>query len=445
MSYRLQRRALLATAAASALAGCGEGTWLGESSAPPLPGERKAVLLIEDQLSADPRIASLNITLPPPERNAAWPQSGGNAVHAMQHVTAAETIAEVWRTGIGAASGGRSLILTGPVIAGGTVYAVDADGIAVALNASDGKQLWEFEAENVEVIDRLVSGAIAVADGRAYVVAGNGMIFAVDAGTGKELWRRQLQAPMRTTPTLIAGKVLVPTDDSQLYALDGITGDILWQHAGLFEQVGMLGGASPAATDEIVVAAYGSGEVVALSLQNGQPIWNETVLRPRRTLAIGAISDIVADPVITEGRVIVAGASGEMAAFDLTRGDRLWTADVTSTQTPWVAGSFIYIITERNELVCLLLQGGRIRWISPLPTLVDPTNIDSRRIRWVGPILVSDRLLVASSEGDIYSISPYTGEVLGKAAAGGPVSVPMAVADGTVFVLTDGAKVIAFR
>lgn len=445
MNYKVQRRSLLATAAAGVLAGCSEGTWLGESSAPPLPGERKAVLLIDDQLSADPRIATLNVTLPPPERNAAWPQSGGNATHAMQHVAAAETITEAWRTGIGAAAGGRSWILTGPVVTGGMVYAVDADGIAVALNASDGKQVWEFEAENVEVIDRLVSGAIAVADGRAYVVAGNGMIFGLDAGAGTELWRRQLQAPMRTTPTLIAGMVLAPTDDSQLYALDGATGDILWQHAGLFEQAGMLGGASPAATDEIVVAAYGSGEVVALSLQSGQPIWNETVVRPRRTLAIGAISDIVADPVISDGRVIVAGASGEMAAFDLARGDRLWTADVTSTQTPWVAGSFIYIITERNELVCMLQQGGRIRWISPLPTLVDPTNIDSRRIRWVGPILVSDRLLVASSEGDIYSVSPYTGEVLGKTAAGGPVSVPMAVADGTVFVLTDGAKVIAFR
>ena len=163
------------------------------------------------------------------------------------------------------------------------------------------------------------------------------------------------------------------------------------------------------------------------------------------SLAIGAISVIVADPVISEGRVIVAGASGEMAAFDLMRGDRLWTADVTSTQTPWVAGSFIYIITERNELVCMLQQGGRIRWISPLPTLVDPSNIDSRRIRWVGPILVSDRLLVASSEGELVTLSPQTGEQLGSVAIGGGVSVPPAVADGTVFFLTDDAELVAFR
>ena len=35
-------------------------------------------------------------------------------------------------------------------------------------------------------------------------------------------------------------------------------------------------------------------------------------------------------------------------------------------------------------------------------------------------MLVSDRLLVASSEGEIVSVSPYTGEVLGKTAAGAP-------------------------
>ena len=351
----------------------------------------------------------------------------------MQHLSAAETITQTWSTKIGAAAGGRSWILAGPVISGGVVYAVDADGEAVALSAADGKQIWRFEAENVEEIDRLLSGAISVADGRAYLVSGNGMIFGLDAGGGKEIWRRQLQAPMRTAPTLIAGKVLVPTDDSQLYVLDGATGDVLWQHAGLFEQAGMLGGASPAATDEIVIAAYGSGEVVALALDSGQPLWNETVLRPRRTLAIGAISDIVADPVIADGRVIVAGASGEMAAFDLARGDREWTADVTSTQTPWVAGNFIYILTERSELVCMLQQGGRVRWVSPLPTLVDPAKRDSR----ADPL---DRAAAGQRppaggqlQGDIFSVSPYTGEVLGKASAGGPVSVPMAVADGTVY------------
>jgi outer membrane protein assembly factor BamB len=439
------RRTVLTGAVAGLLAGCSEGTWWGENSAPPLPGERKSVLLIEDELRADPRLAELNIALPPPVRNAAWPQSGGSATHAMEHLEAAESITVAWRTDVGAGSGSRSRIIAGPVVADGRVFAVDADGMATAVEATNGRVLWQFAAENVERVDRLGGGAAAVADGRVYLANGNGMVFAVDAATGAEIWRRQLKAPVRSAPTTIAGRVLTPTADSQLFALEGSTGDILWQHAGLFEQTGILGGASPAATNELVIAPFASGEVVALTLDTGQQIWNEAVLRPRRTLAIGTMADIVGDPVIAGGRVIVAGASGEMASFDLEQGSREWTAEVTSMQTPWVAGNFIYVLTERNEVVCMVDQGGRVRWVSPLGELVEPDNPDSSRIRWTAPILVSGRLLLANSQSEMVSVSPYTGEILGKADLAGPVTVPAAVADGTVYFLTDAAELLAYR
>jgi outer membrane protein assembly factor BamB len=243
----------------------------------------------------------------------------------------------------------------------------------------------------------------------------------------------------------VDGQVLVPTADSQLLALDGATGEVRWRHSGAFEQTGILGGASPAAAEGMAIVAYASGEVVALSLAGGQPLWTETVLRPRRTLAIGAITDIVGDPVVDGDRVVVAGASGEMAAFDLVTGGRAWTAEVTSTQTPWVAGGFIYLLTERTELVCMLRQGGRVRWVSPLGELADPDSPDSARVRWTGPVLVGDRLLLASSEAEVVSVSPYTGEVLGRVALDGPVSLPPVVADGTVYLLTDRGDLLAYR
>ena len=86
-----------------------------------------------------------------------------------------------------------------------------------------------------------------------------------------------------------------------------------------------------------------------------------------------------------------------------------------------------------------------MRWVSPLAQLVEPDDPDSRRIRWTGPILVGDRLLLASSEGDLVSVSPYTGEILGRTSAGSAVTVPPAIADGTVYYLTDGGELLAFR
>lgn len=440
----LSRRGAL-TAAAALLAGCSEGTWLGETEAPPLPGERKSVLLIEDEISADPRLAELNVILPPAVRNGDWPQAGGDPAHAMQHLEAAGAVEVAWRSGIGAGAGGGSRLLAGPVVAGGRVYAVDADGMTTAVDAATGAEVWQFYPDDVEEVDRLAGGAVVFAEGRLFVVTGNGMVYGLDAAAGTELWRRQIKAPIRSAPTVAQGHVLVSTADGQLYAFDTAAGELLWQHAGLFEPTGLLGGASPAVADGIVVAAYASGEVVALSLDNGQQLWSDTVLRPRRTLAIGTIADIVGDPVISGGRVFVAGVSGEMAALDLERGVRLWTAELTSIQTPWIAGNFIFMLTERNEVVCMVDQGGRIRWVSTLPTLVDPENTESRQIRWTGPILVSDRLLLASSEGEVVTVSPFTGEVLATTEIGDGVSVPAAVADGTVFLLTDGAQLVALR
>jgi outer membrane protein assembly factor BamB len=331
------------------------------------------------------------------------------------------------------------------VVAGGKVFAVDADGEVSAHEAATGKTLWRHEPEGVDELDRLRGGAVAHADGRLYLAGADGTVIALQPESGAELWRRPLRAPIRAAPTVIGGRVLVPTADSQLFALDAATGEVLWQHAGIFEQAGILGGASPAATPNEAVAAYASGEVVALSLSSGQPIWNESVLRPRRTLAIGAITDIVGDPVIDGDRVLVAGATGEMATFDLATGARIWAAEVTSTQSPWVAGEFIYVLTERNELVCLLRQGGRVRWVSPLGELADPDDPESARVRWAGPVLVSDRLLLASSQGEVVSVSPYTGEVLGKARLAGPVTLPPVVADGTVYFLTDEGELLAYR
>ena len=243
------------------------------------------------------------------------------------------------------------------------------------------------------------------------------------------------------------GRVLVPTADGQLFALDGgERRDPLAACRACSSRPGILGGASPAVAGGIVVAAYASGEVVALSLASGQQLWSDTVLRPRRTLAIGAIADIVGDPVIAGDRVFVAGASGEMAAFDLERGVREWTADVTSTQTPWVAGQ-LHLRAHRAQRAGLPGRPGR----------PDPLGEPARRAgRPRGPGLPpdpldrarcwsSDRLLLASSEGEVVSVSPYTGEVLGRVELGGPVSVPPAVADGTVFFLTDGAELVAFR
>jgi outer membrane protein assembly factor BamB len=443
----MRRRWLPAVAALLVLAGCGEGGWLGESEDPPLPGKRVAVMLLDPGPQADARLANLSIVLPPPESNDAWPQAGGSATHMLGHLAVGETIDLAWRADIGSGSSGRVRLLGPPVVAQGRVFTIDSEGTIRAFASTDGSLAWSFEADGIEDADRLTGGALAWADGRLFAVYAHGDVLALDAASGAEVWRQRVRAPVRTSPTVARDRLLVITADNQLFALDAGGGQILWAHAGIFEQAAILGGASPAATGELVIVAYSSGEVFALRLSDGQPIWSETVLRPRRTVAIGALSDIVGDPVIDGDRVVVAGNGGEMAAFDLLRGSRVWEVELTSLQTPWAAGDFVYALTERSEVVCLLRQGGRIRWVSPLNATAEGEEAAraDASARWVGPVLAGDRLVLASSRGEVASLSPYTGELLGKAELAGPVSLPPVVAERTVYFLTDDGELLAYR
>ncbi len=174
-------------------------------------------------------------------------------------------------------------------------------------------------------------------------------------------------------------------------------------------------------------------------------MWSDTVQRPRRTEALAQINDIDGQPVIADDQVYVAGYGGEMAAIQLRRGVRTWDLDVGSTQAPWLAGDFIYVLTTRSEVVCLVRENGGIRWVSPLPRVTDPKDPSSTAIDWSGPILVGDRLLIAGSNHEAISVSPYNGEILGRLQLPGAVLVAPIVAGGTVYILTEDAELLAYR
>ena len=66
-------------------------------------------------------------------------------------------------------------------------------------------------------------------------------------------------------------------------------------------------------------------------------------------------------------------------------------------------------------------------------------------MRWAGPVLASDRLILTGTNGEMISVSPYKGNILSRVAIGGTAYQPPVVAGGTVFVLTDDGKLSAYR
>lgn len=435
-------RAIVAVGIIGALPGC--DSWFGTEEAPPLPGERIAVMLQESDLDPDPRLSDLSVLLPKPYVNEAWPQAGGFPDHAMHHLELPEAISELWEVSFGAGSEGDQRILATPIVADGLIYTLDRDFEVRAFDTETGKSVWQHEIGFPDEDDEAFGGGIAYEDGRLFVSTGYAQLIALDARSGDELWRAPLTGPARAAPTVLDGTVIAVSIDNQTVALDAVTGIVRWTHAGFAENAGLLGGASPAAFEKTVIIPYSSGELYAIRLENGRVSWSDSLTSARRSDALSSLADIRGLPVVDRGLVVAISHAGRMVAIDLNTGIRSWDRRIGGLNQPWVAGEFIYVVTIDNYLAALTRRGGRVRWLTRLPAYEDPED-RSGAINWVGPVLAGDRLLVANNLGQVLAVSPYTGDPLGQVDVDDPVSVAPVVANGTLYIQTDGGRLHAYR
>jgi outer membrane protein assembly factor BamB len=427
-----------------------------EAKPPRMEGERKPVLVGEELVRPDTALANVQVALPRPHTNPEWPQAGGYPDHAMHHLTLAARPQRAWQSSIGSGTGGSSFMRTfglstprrliaQPIVAEGKLFALNAAGEVVAIDAATGRTLWRTDVMPKEEGQGDLGGGVGHAGGTVFVATGAGEVLALSPGDGKILWRANIGAPVRGAPTIADGRIFVVTTENELIALDAAKkGERLWNFSGVAEPTGILGAANPAVEGNIVVVPQSSGEVVALRIENGRQLWTERLAAARQINPITNIADITARPVVDRGVVIAVSNAGRLAALDVRTGRRLWDVDIGGIQTPWIAGDWVYALSNEGQLVCIERLTGRIKWSVQLNRF---TTERQRRnpIVWTGPVLASDRLIVAGSHGEALSLSPYTGDVLGRIVIGERVLISPIVAGGTIFFLDDSGRVLALR
>jgi outer membrane protein assembly factor BamB len=438
MSFRIVVTAVLL---ALTLSGCG----IFEKKKVPLEGERVSVFAGRGELEPDKDTQSLTVTLPAPVVNDSWPQSGGFANYAMQHLAVGESPQVIWSADVGAGSSSSRILTAPPVVAEGKVFAKDAESTVTAYNADTGQKIWSvtLKPEKARDADEF-GGGLAYYGGRLFVTTGFAVVYSLDAADGKEVWNSAVSAPVRGAPLVFGDRVFATSIDNKLHALAAVDGSDLWTFSGLSEVSGYVGGNSPAGSGDLVVAPFTSGELVGLRLENGRTVWNESLVGPRRDArAFGNLADIRGRPVIDRGVVLAMGSAGTLAAVDLRSGQRLWERNIGGSQTPWAAGRFVFVVSGSADVVCLERDTGKVKWVTPLTQYSD----EKRRhpILWGGPVLAGDRLLVGGSTGELLALSPYTGEIIGKFNVGSPMRLAPVVANRVIYVLTDNGRLIALR
>ncbi|MGV8953606.1 MAG: PQQ-binding-like beta-propeller repeat protein [Cypionkella sp.] len=393
-----------------------------------------------------PQNQSVAISIPGQTNFAEWSHRGGSARHTAGDGALSSAPQRVWSANIGARNSKRARVSASPVVSGGRVFAMDAAGHVTAISTGGGV-LWQVGlAAEFDRGEQAPGGGLAVQGKRVFATTGDGELVALDAGSGAVLWRQRFDTPVTGAPTVDGNAVYAIGSDGGAMAVAADSGKVLWTVEGTTSSAGMVGAASPAVADGVVMFPFASGEIAGVDPKTGEKKWIAAVAGQRVGRAYAALGDVTGDPVVVGGTAYAGTAAGRTIALNATTGLRDWVATEGALNPPLVVGGSVFVVNDQAELVRLDAATGEVIWRADMPYFVKdkPKKLKAIYAHY-GPVLAGGRIVVASSDGLLRMFDPTNGAMVGSAdIPGGAASAP-ALAGGMLFVVGGNGQLHAFR
>ncbi len=370
-----------------------------------LEGKRESVFDLDEQTIVK---AQKKIVIDEPQLAKFWPQQHQNVRNHLYHFESNESLKLKKKISLGDLNFEKFNHVVEPVVIANRIFYADNDFVIYCKDLSSGTIIWKILLEEEESERLSFLGGLAVSDNELIVTSGLGNIYSVDLKIGKIKWKKKFVGQFSRPPTLYQNKIFAVSDDNQLLCLDLISGELNWSHVGSIEEVSIIGGSKPAISENTVVVSYSSGEIFALDHRNGNLLWFDNVISGN-FFNRNIVNDIQSPLTIVDDVVYVATFSDNFLVYRIKDGKKLWNLKFSSINPFVITKDIIYILDISGKLLCLEKKGGRLIWAVQLRQVSKDDEV-----YWRGPLLSSNKLILASSDGSVISLSPYTGKVLSK-------------------------------
>ena len=222
----------------------------------------------------------------------------------------------------------------------------------ICLEAATGGVLWQLPIARPEYVEPEINMSAAVQDGKVYFAGLDGKLRALDGTTGDILWERPLGGPARTSTVLHGGSIYVALQSGELLRHSIASGALLGEHA-----LGGLPRRPPALADSCVAVFVDwmrpQGTITVLDASLRAIRW--------RHAAPGPGTWTSARPFLwrdaRRGDALLVGTSqGEILAFELATGQR---------RGSWLYGGTIRVIHVVDEVWYVGTVEGRLAACTP--------------------------------------------------------------------------------
>ena len=246
----------------------------------------------------------------------------------------------------------------------------------------------------------------------------------VPSGEFRVRWRFSTSGPVRSTPLLTEGMLLVGSDDGVVYALDSEKGSLLWKR----DLQGALP-CRPAAMDKQAFFLTRSGNLYALDTSDGKILWTHEV-GPFPIYENGW-DYFLPSPVLAGGRLLLLTPAGEVTALDPQSGKLLWKSATGAPvrSAPAFDSKTLYVGNLEGRLTAMSLDNGKVLWTFKTK---GETYFPKGEI-FFSPSLQDGRLFVSSRDFHVYALDANTGRLLWKSLHKGSWATALSTVPGELY------------
>lgn len=360
--------------------------------------------------------------------------SSTKAVDMPAKLVSINSVLEVNRLWTASLGGGGEYFRLGlqPAVDAGVVYAAGYKGSLVALNAENGSRIWQVKTGLV------LSSGPAVGEGLVIVGGTDGVLLALSTENGQERWRYQLSSEPLSKALVAQQVVVIRTVDGRLLGLNAADGKARWSYEGAVPKLSLRGTARPVLAEAVgaVIEGFDDGKLVALDIKTGDLLWSATVDSPSGRTELDRLADVDAAAAVLGKDVFVAGYNGKVAMLDLSNGQVWWEKEASSYRGFGVDAQTLYLSTSKGEVTALRRNDGNQQW--------QQSALLHRAL--TAPVELNDSLVLGDFEGYVHWLNKADGSLQARISTDGErmTNAPV-VAEGRIYVQTDGGKLLAFE
>lgn len=398
-----------------------------------------------NKIEIDPNLAKTPIIIPKQQDNHDWNGAYGLKNQQIENLAKKFTLKKNQKINFDKSSFSWSFykgdlfdrFLFSPVIKNDKVFFLKTSGVLYSYDLKTEKKIWKKRIFPRKFLKNYQTPKISHFNNVIFAIAGINRIVAVNESDGEILWFKDISAIPISSPVSDGDLVYVSTNDNKVYAFDFKSGKLQWMQSGVLRKTAIFGAADLVIYDNLLIAAYSSGEIYAVDKKTGESLWSNDLNISRAVSSDFYLNDIDATPVIKDDVIYAIGNGGLMMAINIKDGEYLWKKEISGIANFWLAGDFLFVINNDNKLLAIHKKTGGVKWISQLPNFKKEKKPTSKFV-YNGLIMAGDKLLISRIDGKLLVASPFDGEIEKTLSVGKKLFHSPIVVDGEIYFYTLG-------